>query len=35
MGPLEDPHQLVLGLLEVAAATEPSVDPAPRATSVV
>jgi pimeloyl-ACP methyl ester carboxylesterase len=35
MGPLEDPHQLVLGLLEVAAATQPSVAPAPRATSVV
>jgi pimeloyl-ACP methyl ester carboxylesterase len=35
MGPLEDPHQLVLGLLEVAAATESAVDPAPRAASVV
>jgi pimeloyl-ACP methyl ester carboxylesterase len=35
MGPLEDPHQLVLGLLEVAAATEAQVEPAPLADSVV
>jgi pimeloyl-ACP methyl ester carboxylesterase len=35
MGPLEDPHQLVLGLLEVAAATEAGVASAPMAASVV